>query len=128
LRWRREEKLISGGVMLTTNNRMEMMGALQGLRLLKKPSEVIVTTDSLYLQKGMTEWVVGWQKKGLLEKPNGRIKNQDLWKALLDAALPHKVRWCWVKGHAGHAENERVDRAARVALVQIKLEQAEGEM
>ena len=106
------EKLVSGGERDTTNNRMELMGAIAGLELLKRPCEVTVVTDSNYVVQGMSAWIVSWKKNGW--KASGKpVKNQDLWQRLDTVAAIHRVRWQWVKGHAGHAENERVDVAAR---------------
>jgi ribonuclease HI len=89
---------------------MELQGAIEGLSALKEACSVILYTDSQYVQKGMTEWMLGWQKKKFKD-----VKNVDLWQALLAASAPHQVNWQWVRGHNGHAENERVDEAARQA-------------
>lgn len=106
-------KTVSGGVLSTTNNRMELMGAIDGLESLKRPCEVTITTDSEYVQKGMSEWLAGWRLKGRLD-PNGKkpIKNLDLWLRLIEAAKPHQVTWKWVRGHSGHTENEIADQLA----------------
>ncbi len=112
------EKLVSGGEKDTTNNRMELMGAIGGLELLKRPCAVLVVTDSNYVVQGMSAWIAGWKKNGW--KASGKpVKNQDLWMRLDAVASPHQVRWKWVKGHAGHAENERVDVAARAEAEKI---------
>ncbi len=106
------EKMISGGAANTTNNRMELQAAISGLLALTQACQVDLYTDSQYVQKGMTEWMPGWQKKQFKQ-----VKNPDLWQNLLAAAQPHQVSWHWVRGHNGHADNERVDLAAREAAV-----------
>jgi ribonuclease HI len=110
LRFGDVEKIVSGGEKNTTNNRMELSGAIEGLNALKTPCTVTLYTDSQYVQKGMTEWMAGWQKRAFKG-----VKNPDLWQALLSASAPHKIDWQWVRGHSGHIENERVDEAARKA-------------
>lgn len=110
LRFGDAEKMISDGAYETTNNRMELQAAIEGLRALKRPCQVTLYTDSQYVQKGMTQWMPSWQKKQFKQ-----VKNVDLWQALLEAAKPHQITWVWVRGHNGHAENERVDAAARQA-------------
>lgn len=106
------EREVVGGAPDTTNNRMELTAALEGLRALKRPCEVDLYTDSNYLVKGMTEWIHNWRRRGWLNSQKKPVENRDLWEALLEAAGRHKVRYLWVRGHAGHPENERVDRAA----------------
>lgn len=106
------EKELSGGEFDTTNNRMEMMAAIMALEALKKPSSVDLYTDSVYLQKGVTEWMRGWKAKGWPD----RIKNQDLWQRIDSLVQVHDVRFHWVKGHAGHPENERADKLATQAI------------
>lgn len=116
LRYNGVERELSGGEKLTTNNRMEMTAAIEGLRALKRRCSVDIYTDSKYLQQGVNEWMAGWKAKGWPD----RIKNQDLWKAL-DALLQnHDVRFHWVKGHAGHPENERADQLATSAILTIR--------
>ncbi|OQY24055.1 MAG: ribonuclease HI [Desulfobacteraceae bacterium 4572_35.2] len=110
-------KELSGYVANTTNNRMEMMGAIVGLESLTKPSTVIMTTDSQYVCKGMTEWIEGWKKKGWKNSQRKPVLNRDLWERLEAATTGHSVRWKWVKGHAGHEENERCDELARQAIL-----------
>ncbi len=110
-------KELSGYAPDTTNNRMEMMGAIAGLESLTKPSTVIMTTDSQYVCKGMTEWIEGWKKKGWKNSQRKPVLNRDLWERLEAATNGHSVRWKWVKGHAGHEENERCDDLARQAIV-----------
>ena len=106
-------KEISGGRRLTTNNRMELTAALNVLKALKRPCEVTITTDSQYVIKGMTEWIHGWMRRNWINSQKKPVENRDLWEALWDAAAPHKVRWQWVRGHAGDVMNERVDELAR---------------
>jgi ribonuclease HI len=119
LRWRGIDKELSGGEPATTNNRMEMMAVIEGLRALKRAVTVDVYTDSTYVQKGMTEWIFGWKKKNWMRgtKP---IPNADLWQILDAEAKRHSVRWHWVRGHAGHPENERADALAREAIKAIR--------
>ncbi|MFA7403831.1 MAG: ribonuclease HI [Pelobacteraceae bacterium] len=109
-------KELSGGARETTNNRMEMTAAIEALRQLKRPCQVIITTDSQYLVKGMTEWISGWQRKGWKNSKKEPVVNKDLWEQLLFLSKSHSVQWKWVKGHAGHAENERCDQLAREAI------------
>lgn len=109
LRYGDHEKEMNGGELETTNNRMELMAAIMALEALKKPSKVKIYTDSVYVQKGISEWITGWKAKGWPSK----IKNQDLWKRLDSAVSTHNVEFIWVKGHAGHPENERADELAR---------------
>jgi ribonuclease HI len=116
LRYGGHVKELSGGARETTNNRMEMTAAIEALRQLTRPCQVLVTTDSQYLVKGMTEWIAGWQRKGWLNSKKEPVVNRDLWELLLSLAEPHSVRWQWVKGHAGHAENERCDQLAREGI------------
>jgi ribonuclease HI len=106
------EKELSGGEPLTTNNRMELMAAISGLNALTKPCRVTLSTDSRYVMDGLTKWIHGWQRNGWKTADKMPVKNADLWQALLDAAKPHRIEWVWVKGHAGHRENERADRLA----------------
>ncbi|MFT3965352.1 MAG: ribonuclease HI [Sphingobium sp.] len=115
LRYGAQEKELSGGEKLTTNNRMELMGAIAGLNALKRPCKVVLHTDSKYVMDGITKWVHGWKRKNWRTADNKPVKNVELWQALIEAARPHDVEWRWVKGHAGHAENERADRLACAA-------------
>jgi ribonuclease HI len=110
------EKEICGGEAQTTNNRMELMAVIEGLRSLKARSKVRVTTDSQYVQKGITEWIHGWKRRGWLTADRKPVKNVDLWKMLDEAARAHHVEWHWVKGHAGHPENERADALANKGI------------
>ena len=109
-------KEVSGGARDTTNNRMEMTAAIEALRQLTRPCRVIITTDSQYLVKGMTEWISGWQKKGWRNSKKEPVLNKDLWELLLELSKGHSVKWHWVKGHAGHPENERCDQLAREGI------------
>ena len=115
LRFGTTEKEISGGEPQTTNNRMEMMAAVEALNTLKKPCRVTLHTDSKYVMDGITKWVFGWQRKGWKTADNKPVKNVEIWQELLKAAARHQVTWKWVKGHAGHPENERADQLACAA-------------
>ncbi|AUW57456.1 ribonuclease HI [Sphingobium sp. SCG-1] len=106
------EKDLSGGEKLTTNNRMELMAAIEALNALKRPCHVILTTDSNYVKDGITKWVFGWQKNGWKTADKKPVKNAELWQALVEATRRHRIDWRWVKGHAGHPDNERADRLA----------------
>jgi ribonuclease HI len=117
LRHGKHEKELSGYAAETTNNRMEMLGAISGLEALTRPCQVRLTTDSQYLVKGMTEWIEGWQSKGWKNSKKTEVANRDLWERLLELVKPHQVDWVWVKGHAGHLENERCDELARWEIV-----------
>ncbi|MGE3770657.1 MAG: ribonuclease HI [Bdellovibrionales bacterium] len=121
LRYGDVEKELSGGEPQTTNNRMELMAAIAALEALKRPTEVVLTTDSEYVRKGITEWIAGWQARGWKGADKKPIKNVDLWERLLAAEKPHQVRWVWVKGHAGHPENERADELARKAIPNLAI-------
>ncbi|MET0364057.1 MAG: ribonuclease HI [Sphingobium sp.] len=112
LRFGATEKELSGGEKLTTNNRMEMMAAIEGLKALKRPCKVVISTDSKYVMDGITKWVHGWKRKNWRTADNKPVKNVELWQALVAATAPHDIEWRWVKGHAGHPENERADRLA----------------
>lgn len=116
LRWENQVKELSGYEPETTNNRMEMMGAIAGLEALKCPCLVRLVTDSQYLYKGMTEWVSVWVKKGWKNSKKEKVLNRDLWELLLKLSRRHQVEWIWVRGHAGHPENERCDELARAAI------------
>ncbi len=116
LRWRGTEKELFGGEPATTNNRMELAAVINGLGALKRPSLVCVHTDSQYVQKGMSQWLEGWKAKDFRIKGGGMRPNHDLWRALDALSQKHTVEWRWVKGHAGHAENERADALARQGI------------
>jgi ribonuclease HI len=113
------EKELSGGEPGTTNNRMEMLAAIRALQALKRPCEVVLYTDSIYLRDGITKWIHGWRRNGWKTADRKPVKNAELWQELLDAAEPHRIDWRWVKGHAGHPENERADRLACDAALQV---------
>lgn len=119
LRCKGVEKELSGAAAQTTNNRMELTAALEALRLLTRPCRVTVTTDSQYLVKGMTEWLAGWQKNGWKNSKKEPVLNRELWEELSRVAAQHQVAWRWVRGHAGHAENERCDALARAAITSL---------
>ena len=108
-----QEKELFGGEPDTTNNRMEMMAVIEGLRVLKREMRVRVHTDSQYVQKGITEWISGWKRRGWKTADKKPVKNVDLWQMLEREAARHQVEWFWVKGHAGHVDNERADALAR---------------
>lgn len=116
LAWGDTEKELSGHEAHTTNNRMELTAAIEALRALKRPCTIDFYTDSEYLRRGITEWLVNWKRNGWKTAARQPVKNADLWMALDEAAAPHKIRWHWVKGHSGHAGNERVDRLANEAI------------
>ena len=110
------EKELSGYEAATTNNRMELTAAAAALEALKKPSKVIVHTDSEYVKNGITRWMTGWVRKNWKSSTGDPVKNMDLWRRLLDAEKPHQVEWKWVRGHAGNVMNERVDQLATEAM------------
>ncbi len=115
LRWNGHERELSGGEVETTNNRMELMAAIQGLESLKRSCRVILTTDSQYVRKGITEWMANWKKNGWKTASKKPVKNAELWQRLDKARERHDVQWDWVKGHSGHPENERADELATTA-------------
>jgi ribonuclease HI len=116
LRFGAVEKELSGGEAPTTNNRMELMAAISALETLKRPCVVVVHTDSQYLRDGVMKWLAGWKRNGWKTADKKQVKNQDLWERLDAAVKRHRVEWRWVKGHAGHPENERADELARMAI------------
>ncbi len=109
------ERELAGGEPATTNNRMEMTAAIRALEALTRPCRVTLHTDSRYVMDGLTKWLKGWQKNGWRTADRKPVKNADLWQALIAATAPHRIDWRWVKGHAGHPENERADRLASAA-------------
>ena len=111
------EKELSGGDAVTTNNRMELTAAIEGLNALTRPCRVTLSTDSRYVMDGLTKWIHGWQKNGWKTADRKQVKNAELWQALIEAAKRHKIEWKWVKGHAGHPDNERADKLASDAAV-----------
>jgi ribonuclease HI len=112
-------KELSGGEAVTTNNRMELMAAIRALEALKRPSTVELFTDSAYLRNGITSWIHGWMRNGWRTAERKPVKNADLWQRLEQARARHDVQWRWVKGHAGHPENERADELARAAIREL---------
>lgn len=116
LRYAGRVKELNGGAEATTNNRMEMTAAIEALRQLTRPCQVVITTDSQYLVKGMTEWISGWQRKGWRNSKREPVVNKDLWEMLLALTSQHSVQWKWVRGHDGHIENERCDQLAREGI------------
>lgn len=119
LRCRGQEKTLKGGERETTNNRMELMAAIEALNSLTRPCCVELTTDSQYVRKGITEWIHGWKRKGWRTASRQPVKNADLWQALDAATTQHEVEWHWVKGHSGHPENERADQLANAAIDEL---------
>ena len=123
LRFKETEKELSGGEAETTNNRMELMAAIAALEALKRPSRVVLTTDSTYVRDGITKWIHDWKRRGWKTAAKKPVKNADLWRRLESAAAEHRVDWRWIKGHAGHPENERADELARMAMAPFKAPQ-----
>jgi ribonuclease HI len=113
LQFNGNERELNGGEAETTNNRMELMAAIQGLEALKRPVRVDVYTDSTYVRDGITKWIKGWKARGWKTAAKKPVKNVDLWQRLETSMAPHDAHWHWVKGHAGHPENERADELAR---------------
>ena len=116
LRYGERQRAISGAESHTTNNRMELTAAIEGLAALKRPSQVTLTTDSEYVRQGITRWIDGWKRRGWVRPGNKAVLNRDLWQQLDVLNGNHDVDWQWVKGHSGHPENEAVDRAANEAI------------
>jgi ribonuclease HI len=119
LRFNGVEKELKGSEAQTTNNRMELMAAISGFEALTRPCSVVITTDSQYVKNGVTLWMANWKKRNWKTASNHPVKNQDLWQRLEQAIALHQVEWCWVKGHSGHAENERVDQLANQAIDEL---------
>ena len=115
-----KERPLSGGEALTTNNRMELMAAINALEALGRPTEITIVTDSTYVKNGVTSWIHGWKRNGWRTSAKKPVKNDDLWKRLDEAQARHEVTWEWVKGHAGHPENERADELAREGMAPFK--------
>jgi len=113
-----KERTLNGGEPETTNNRMELMAAISALEVLERPSTLTVVTDSAYVKDGITKWIHGWKRNGWTKK--GGLKNAELWQRLDAAQARHKVTWEWIKGHAGHPENERADELAREGMAPFK--------
>lgn len=119
LRYGQYEKRLHGGQKNATNNQMELMAAIKGLKMLKEPCEVKLTTDSQYVRKGITEWVHNWKKNGWCTAAKAPVKNAELWQQLDEQCQRHKVTWFWVKGHSGHPENELADQLANVGVATV---------
>ena len=115
-----KERELSGGEAATTNNRMELVAAIEALEALERPSAVIVVTDSAYVKGGITQWIAAWKRNGWRTAARKAVRNEDLWRRLEAAAARHRVEWRWIKGHAGHAENERADALARAGMAPFK--------
>ena len=114
------EKALSGGEPATTNNRMELLAAISALESLSRPSAITVVTDSAYVKNGVTTWLHGWKRNGWKTAARKPVKNEDLWRRLDEAQARHRVTWEWIKGHAGHPENERADELARAGMAPFK--------
>ena len=119
LRCKGVEKTLHGGEPHTTNNRMELLAAIEALNALREPCEVTLTTDSEYLRKGITEWIVNWKKRGWRTAAREPVKNADLWQRLDEAVQRHIIQWRWVKGHSGHRENELADELANLGIAEL---------
>ena len=119
LRYGDAEKELWGGEPNTTNNRMELMAVIRGLEALKRPSRVVVTTDSQYVKNGITQWIHNWKRNGWKTAAKKPVKNADLWQRLDEAVSRHQVRWEWVRGHTGHPENERADALANRGIEEM---------
>ncbi|MEE9313524.1 MAG: ribonuclease HI [Rhizobiaceae bacterium] len=121
IRFGEHEKELDGGDFETTNNRMELMAAIEALNALKEPCTIDLYTDSKYVMEGITSWIFGWKKNNWKTAAKKAVKNADLWKLLDEATNRHKINWHWIKGHAGHDENERADELARMGMEPYKL-------
>lgn len=119
LRFRGTEKQLFGGEPHTTNNRMELMAVIKGLEAMKRSARIRITTDSQYVKRGITEWIVNWKRNGWRTADRKPVKNDDLWRRLDQLVAEHDVVWHWVKGHSGHAENELADRLANRGIDEI---------
>ena len=115
-----KERELCGGAPDTTNNRMELMAAIEALTSLSRKTAITIVTDSSYVKDGLTKWIHGWKRNGWKTAAKKPVKNEDLWRALDEAVAQHDVSWEWVKGHAGHAENERADKLARDGMAPFK--------
>ena len=120
LRYDGHEREIHGGEAHTTNNRMELMAVIRALETLKRPCRVRVTTDSQYVKKGISEWLPNWKRRSWRTAAGKPVKNADLWQRLDALCSPHEIEWCWVRGHDGHAENERADRLANRGIDEMR--------
>jgi len=119
LRFGEREKTLHGGEAETTNNRMELMAAIQGLEALKEPCDVVLTTDSRYVMQGITQWLAQWKRRGWKTADRKPVKNIDLWQRLDQAVQRHQVHWEWVRGHTGHPENEKADQLANRGIDEL---------
>jgi ribonuclease HI len=119
LQWRGKEKELSGAAPVTTNNAMELTAVIHALEALKRPMRVIISTDSRYVKDGITKWIHSWKRNGWRTADKQPVKNVELWQRLDANAAKHAIEWRWVKGHSGHAENERADKLARAAIAKI---------
>ncbi|MBW7057102.1 ribonuclease HI [Paracoccus bogoriensis] len=115
-----KERELQGGEAQTTNNRMELMAAISALEALTRPSKIVIVTDSNYVRNGVTQWIHGWKRNGWKTADKKPVRNVDLWQRLDAAQAVHQVEWRWIKGHAGHAENERADELARAGMAPFK--------
>jgi ribonuclease HI len=115
-----KERTLQGGEAMTTNNRMELMAAISALEALTRPTVITIVTDSAYVKNGVTEWIHGWKRNGWRTSGKDPVKNAELWQRLDGAQATHQVSWRWIKGHAGHAENERADELARAGMAPFK--------
>ncbi len=120
LEWNGRTKELSGGEPVTTNNRMELRAAIEGLRILKEPCAIEFWTDSQYVRKGITEWIHGWKQNGWKTRTRQPVKNDDLWRELDHLRGVHEISWRWVKGHAGNLGNERCDQLAGAAIAKVR--------
>ena len=120
MRYGSHEKELFGGEAHTTNNRMELTAIIQGLAALKRPCAVVIYTDSQYVKNGMEKWIHGWKKNGWKTAAKQPVKNEDLWQQLDQLAAQHQIQWQWVRGHAGHAENERADALANQGVASVE--------
>jgi ribonuclease HI len=121
-----KERELNGGEALTTNNRMELMAAISALEALERPSTITLVTDSAYVKNGIGGWIEGWKRNGWRTADRKPVKNEDLWRRLDEARARHRVTWEWIKGHAGHPENERADELARAGMKPFKPKKAAG--
>lgn len=121
-----KERELKGGEADTTNNRMELMAAIRALEALGRPSEITVVTDSAYVKNGVTGWIHGWKRNGWKTAARKPVKNVELWQRLDEAQARHRVTWKWIKGHAGHEENERADALARAGMAPFKPKKSGG--
>ncbi len=124
LRYGTSDRVVTGAEPETTNNRMELLAAIEALECLTRPCRVVLCTDSQYLRQGITEWMPRWRRNGWRTSRKTAVKNRDLWQRLDSAARAHEIDWRWVRGHSGHAENEQVDRAANAAIDAMQMHDA----